>query len=87
MKKVMLTLGAFALVAMMGACGGAKADGESLAKKKCECEKLMNENKTEEFAKCAEEGQKMSDEFEQKYAEDTAAMAEFEEAFTNYKCE
>ena len=41
MKKVMLSVSALALVAMMAACGGsAKADAEALAKKSCECEQL-----------------------------------------------
>lgn len=87
MKKVMLTLGAFALVAMMGACGGAKADGESLAKKACECQKLVQDGKMEDAAKCAEEGQKMEADFEAKYKDDSAAYEEYTNAIAEYKCE
>lgn len=88
MKKVMLTLSAFALVAMFAACGGgAKADGEEIAKKQCECQKLMNENKAEELAKCIEEGTKMEADFEAKYKEDSAAYAEYTAARDAYKCE
>ena len=61
MKKIMLTVSAFALVAMMAACGSsAKSDAEALAKKSCECETLGKDGKQEEALKCATELMEMA---------------------------
>ena len=82
MKKVMLTVSAFALVAMMAACGGsAKADAEALAKKSCECETLVKDGKQEEALKCATELMEMAQKDQAKYEKDTAATKQYEEAF------
>ena len=77
----MLTVSAFALVAMMAACGGsAKSDGAAMGKKACECMKLQKDGKTEDALKCLEEGEKMEKEYTAKYEKDTVASKEFEEA-------
>ena len=86
MKKVMLTVSAFALVAMMAACGGSpKSDAEALAKKTCECTKLAAEGK--DAKDCLAEVEKMAKEHEGKYAKDSVATKEYAEAFMAYKCE
>ena len=84
----MLTLSAFALVAMFAACGGsAKSDAEEVGKKGCECEKLAKDGKVDEAAKCGEELVKMTSEMAEKYKEDSAGAVEFEKALSEYKCE
>ena len=55
MKKVMLTIGAFALVAMMAACTNPEAKAKEFANKACECMKMENQ---EDMQKCMEELQK-----------------------------
>ena len=85
MKKVMMTLSAFALVAMFAACGGAKSDAEAIAKKKCECEKIEDEAKKKE---CTDALKQMSDDFDKKYTD--TADADYKEAvkfMEEYKCE
>lgn len=52
MKKVMLTVSAFALVAMMAACGGVESKAEDFAKKNCECLKETDQAKQD---KCLED--------------------------------
>ena len=82
MKKVMLTVSAFALVAIMAACGGsAKSDAEALAKKSCECEQLGKDGKQEEAMKCATELMEMAQKDQAKYEKDSVATKEYEEAF------
>lgn len=83
MKKVVLTLSAFALVAMFAACGGPKSDGEKLGNKWCECEKLEDSNDEAKADACDEEYDKMYDEMKAKYnkEKDSAAYNEFRTAF------
>ena len=46
MKKVMLTVSAFALVAMMAACGSSpEAKAKDLANKACDCMKMDDQTK------------------------------------------
>lgn len=79
MKKVVLTLSAFALVAMFAACGGPAADGKKLAEKRCECKKM---EKGEDKDKCKEERDKMEEEMEQKYKDaDEETLQKFDDAY------
>lgn len=75
MKKVMLTVSAFALVAMMAACGGSpESKAKDFGKQFCDCNKMEDATKKVEcldkLAKDAEEYQKTL-----KTAEDSAAYA------------
>lgn len=92
MKKVLYAMAMFSMVAMFAACGGdnkeskdAKevatpaSDAKSLAKKACECEKLINEGK--DASACHAEVEKMVKEHESKYAKDEAATKEYAEAY------
>lgn len=78
MKKVMLTVSAFALVAMMAACGNAKSDGEAMGKKLCECQKLATDaSKAEDATKCGKEAEEMAKSHQAKYEKDSAATVEY----------
>lgn len=71
MKKVMMTLGAVALVAMFAACGGNESKAKDFAKKACDCK---------EDAKCLEQVAKdMTEAF--KDIKDTAELSQLNKVY------
>ena len=75
MKKVVLSLSIFALVAMFAACGGPKADGKKMAEKECECSKLKkewkadkeNKDKEQKYKDCKKEADELDKAMKEKY--------------------
>lgn len=77
MKKIMLTVSAFALVAMMAACGASpESKAKDLAKKTCDCLKSENPDA------CMNDLEKEGDEYVKnlKGEDSTAFMNAFQEA-------
>ena len=96
MKKVVLSLSIFALVAMFGACGGPKADGKKWAEKECECKKLKkewkadkeNKDKEQKYKDCQKEADELDKAMKEKYknmSEEDALKAL--EGAASVKCE
>lgn len=92
MKKIVLSLSAFALVAMFAACGNSpESAGEKVAKEACKCSEIKKEaNKIEdkekkkdkeiEFTKCMADVAIMSINYEKDFYDDTAALRKYKEA-------
>lgn len=92
MKKVVLALSTFALVAVFAACGGSpESTGKKVAEKECECGKIRKEAfKSEDekeqrdlsvkYTKCGAEANIMDIEAKKAFYDDTAALRKYRDA-------
>ncbi|MCE3007094.1 MAG: hypothetical protein LW884_01920 [Bacteroidetes bacterium] len=80
MKRFTVAVLTAGLVLSLTACGGdgIEADATNIANKMCDCLKLQEAGKADEFGKCAEEMNKLGKEIEAKY-EDLKENKELEE--------
>ena len=92
MKKLIYSVSALALVVMFSACGSAASNGEKIAKKECECNKLREAKKEadgedakkkakKEYDMCMFDLSIMEAEMVKKYADDSAASNEAKKAY------
>lgn len=86
MKKVMMTLSAFALVAMFAACGGSpESKAEDFHKKACECAKIEDQAKQKE---CLDNLKKEVDAYEKELkGEDSTKYAAKAKELAEKECE
>ena len=89
MKKVMLAVSACACLFAFTACGGPASEAKAALQKGCECEKMSKEENvdSEKLQKCMEEFYETVKTVNDKYKDDTAAMAELEKVAMEFKCE
>ena len=92
MKKVVLTLSAFALVAAMASCSKSpESAGEKVAKEICKCSEINKEaekiddeekrkDKETEYLKCMADVTIMAANYQKDFYDDTAALRKFKKA-------